>query len=160
MKAPRLVFFSVLVALALAAMLSGCGKDSTPTGLSPVDEAPPAAPAQITSDVDAPTATGRLEWAPSASANVASYQIYQYLPSPDRESAYVLVGETNSGTTHFNLPWSYEPATLYYRLRAVSSTGVMSGWSALATVAIGPALAGADEGREPSDPPNSVPMKH
>ena len=159
MKSSRLVI-STLVALALAAMLSGCGKNATPTGVNPIDEAPPAAPSQITSDMDPVTTLGRLEWTPSASANVASYQIYQYSPSPTRESAYVLVGETNSATTHYDLAWSYTPATLHYRLRAVSGTGVMSEWSALATVTVGPSPAGSDQGQNPGDEPTRIPMKH
>ena len=132
----------MVVALTLAAMLSGCSKKSSPTGLDSLDQAPPATPTQITAEMDASTGNAVLEWTPSSSANVAGYEVYQYSPSPDRESAYVLVGETDAAITRYALPWTYEPTTLYYRLRAVSSTGVKSEWSALTAVTVGPPLGG------------------
>jgi hypothetical protein len=150
-KSPRHIV-PMLVALALAAVLSGCGKDSTPTGLAPLDQSPPAAPSQITSEMDASTANAVLEWTPSPSANVAGYEVYQYAPSPNRESAYVLVGETDAATTRYNLPWTYERTTLYYRLRAVSATGVKSEWSALTQVTVGPPLADPYRPYNPEDP--------
>jgi hypothetical protein len=135
----------MLVALTLAAMLSGCGKKSTPTGLDSLDQAPPAAPTQITAQLDGSTDNGVIEWTPSASANVAGYQVYQYSPSPNRESAYVLAGETDAGTTHFSIPPAAEATTLYYHLCAISSTGVKSQWSPLLAVTAGPPQGGADD---------------
>ena len=137
--------FPVLVVLTLAVVLSGCSKNSTPTGLNSLDQAPPAAPTQISADLDASTSTGVLQWTPSSSANVTGYQVYQYSPSPQRESSYVLAAETDANTTHYSLPAAYAPATLYYRLRAVSSTGAMSAWSAIVAVTVGPPQGGADD---------------
>ena len=148
MKSPRHVV-PMVVALTLAAMLSGCSKKSSPTGLDSLDQSPPLAPTQLTvkTYTDAPNPV--LEWAPSPSANVAGYRAYQYSPNPDLESAYVLIAETDAHTTRCNLPVTDEPATLYYRLRAVSSTGVQSEWSALVQVTEAPPL--------PDDP---RPVKH
>jgi len=138
-KSPKHVV-PMLVALTLAAMLGGCSKNTTPTGLDPaLDQAPPAIPAQIVAELDASTGTGALDWTPSSSANAASYQIYQYAPNPNRESAYVLVGETEAATTYF-IPPLTSLGISYYRLRTTSTTGVQSGWSA--AVAISPSLGG------------------
>ena len=137
MKSPKHVV-PMLVALTLAAMLGGCSKNTTPTGLDPaLDQAPPAIPAQIVAELDASTGTGALDWTPSSSANAASYQIYQYAPNPNRESAYVLVGETEAATTYYTLPPT-SLGTFYYRLRTTSTTGVQSAWSATVQVTVAP----------------------
>jgi len=135
----------LLVALTLAAVLSGCSKDSTPTGLAPLDQAPPAMPSQVSADMDVTTGVVLIAWTPSSSANAAGYEIYQYSPSPDRESAYVLLGETEAATTHFSLPWTPALTTLYYRLCTVSATGVKSAWSAPVQITVGPPVGGGDD---------------
>lgn len=153
MKSLRQVI-PMLVVLTLAVMLSGCGKNSAPTAPNSLDQAPPAAPTQIIAALDASIPNGVLEWAPSSSANVAGYEVYQYSPSPERESAYVLAAETDANTTQYPLPSNIVPMTVYYRLRSVSSTGVKSEWSALTAVTVGPPQGGGD------DPEGSrVPMK-
>ncbi len=144
MKSPRHIV-SILVALTLAAMLSGCGTNSTPTGLDSLDQTAPAAPSQIVADTNVSTSSAALQWTPSASANAAGYEIYQYLPCPENESAYALVGETNAATTHYALPWAPVQTTLYYRLRTVSATGVKSAWSALVQATVGPQLGGGQD---------------
>jgi len=135
----------LLVALTLAAVLSGCSKDSTPTGLAPLDQAPPATPTQIVAEKDASDSSAELQWAPSPSANAAGYEIYQYLPCPQSENSYALVGKVDAATTQYALPWTPTPTTLYYRLRTVSATGVKSAWSAPVQVTVGPTLAGSDD---------------
>ena len=143
MKSPQYVV-PMLVALTLAAMLGGCSKTTTPTGLDPaLDQAPPAIPAQIVAEIDALNSSAMLEWTPSSSANAASYEIYQYLPCPQSENAYALVGQTDdAATTTYDLPWTPGQTTLYYRLRTVSSTGVKSELSALVLATVGPPLNG------------------
>jgi predicted phage tail protein len=135
----------MLVALTLAVMLGGCSKNTTPTGLDPaLDQAPPAIPAQIVAEKDASAGTASLDWTPSSSASASSYEIYQYSPSPERESAYALVGETDAATTHYTLPLTSQN-TAYYRLRTVSTAGVKSEWSATTQVSsAGPGSASED----------------
>jgi hypothetical protein len=136
-KSPKHVV-SMLVVLTLAVMLSGCSKNTTPTGLnSTLDQAPPAIPAQITAEIDVTAGSAELDWTASTSANAASYEIYQYLPCPQSESAYTLVGRTTAATTSYDLPWTPTPTILYYRLRTVSSTGVKSALSAPVIVSVG-----------------------
>jgi hypothetical protein len=151
-KSPKHVV-PMLVALTLAAMLGGCSKNTTPTGIAtdPVlDMAPPAIPAQITAETDAATSGAALEWTASSSANAASYEIYQYLPSPKSTNAYALVGQTDAATTTYSLPNSPQ-MTRYYRLCTVSSTGVKSELSAFVSVTdFGQSSVGG--GSEPGEP--------
>jgi hypothetical protein len=136
----------MFVALTLAAMLCGCSKNTTPTGLDrALDQAPPAMPAQIVTERDASTGAPVLNWTPSSSANAASYQIYRYSPDPARTSAYVLVGETDAATTNYSAVFTSNEVN-YYRLRTTSTTGVQSEWSATIPVSL---TAGSDP--DPSD---------
>jgi hypothetical protein len=124
----------MLVALVLAGMLTGCGKDTLPTRPSAVnpaptlDQAPPALPSQIVAELEPTTGNAVLRWNPSTSANVSSYRVYVYSPDPTRENAYVLAGETDASTTHFILTWT-PTGTPYYRMCANSTAGVQSAWS-------------------------------
>jgi hypothetical protein len=128
-KSPRHLV-PMLVALTLVGMLSGCSKNTTPTGLdSALDQAPPAIPAQIVGEMDTSTGSATIEWTASSSANAATYQIYRYSPDPARENAYVLIGETDAATTNFS-PTVSSLGISYYRLRTTSTTGVQSAWSA------------------------------
>jgi hypothetical protein len=148
-KSPKHIV-PMLVLLTLAVMLSGCSKNTTPTGLDRVttvpalDQAPPALPSQIVGEWDSGAGRTALEWTPSSSANVASYQVYQYSPNPDRETAYLLVAETNATTTSYLLPLTPHE-TCYYRLRVTSTAGVQSGWSTPL-----PVVLGAPQGGDPS----------
>lgn len=149
MKSPKHVV-PMLVALTLAVMLGGCSKNSTPTGLgSGLDQAPPAVPTQILAETDATTGSATLDWTPSASANAAAYEIYQYMPCPQSENAYALVGQTDAATTSYDLPWTSTQTTLYYRLRTVSSTGVKSALSPLVLATVGPSVDGDPDPSEP-----------
>jgi hypothetical protein len=130
------MLFSTLVALSLAALLSGCGQNSTPTGVTALDETAPAAPSSLTKVDDAATTSGWLAWEPSVTATVAGYEVYQYSPDPSRDDAYLLVGETDASTTRYALPASSEPQTVYYRLKAVSTAGIRSPWSTTAGIVV------------------------
>lgn len=137
----------MLVALTLAAMLSGCSKNTTPTGLDQtLDQAPLESPSTIVTErLGDATGPVTLEWAASSSAAVASYQIYQYSPSPDQESAYLLIGEVTAATTQYTLPVATTQETSYYRLRATSTLGVQSDWSQTVPVSAAP-WTGGDAG--------------
>jgi hypothetical protein len=150
--------FSTLAALSLAALLSGCGQNSTPTGVTALDETAPAAPSQLLKESDPANPNGLLAWEPSTSANVAGYEVYQYAPDPAREDAYVLVGQTDGTITEYALPFSYQSQTVYYRLKAVSTAGIKSSWSATAGIGIGPNVSSEDP--QPGDvDPTTQPIK-
>lgn len=151
MKSSRMLF-PTLVALSLAVLLSGCGQNSTPTGVMALDETAPAAPSQLMKESDPANPNGWLAWEPSTSANVAGYEVYQYSPDPAREDAYLLVGQTDATTTEYALPFSYQSQTVYYRLKAVSTAGIKSSWSATAGIGIGPNQSNEDPQPTDTDP--------
>jgi len=143
-KSPRHIV-PMLIALTLTFVLSGCSTHTAPTALdtNPVaiapptlDQAPPALPSQIVSERDGVTGGVALEWTPSSSANVATYEIYLYSPDPTRESAYVLIGEAAAGTTRYNLPLT-AIGTSFYRLRTATTAGMQSEWSPALMVTTG-----------------------
>jgi hypothetical protein len=144
----------VLCAIALVTLVSGCGKSTAPTALAPTDEAAPAAPTELNRIADSELPQGLLTWTPSPSANVGEYEIYQYQPSPDRAESYVLVGQTDAGTTTYPLPADIGSQILYYRLKAVSPTGLKSDWSVTGNISV----AGSDS--DTDDTPTKVPTKH
>ncbi len=121
MKSLRLTLPS-LSAIAIAVLLSSCGNDSTPTGVAPVDSAPPAAPTALGVDTDQGTGAQSLTWEPSTSPSVTGYQVFVYSPSPARDNAYVLMGATTASTTTFPLPAVAIAGIQFYRVRAVSGS--------------------------------------
>jgi hypothetical protein len=148
---------TLLITLTLAAMLSGCSKNTTPTGLASLDQAAPAVPSQIVAHTADASGSPTLDWTPSSSANAASYEIYQYSPSPMNENAYVLVGEADAATPQYDMPWPNVRTTLYYRLCTVSSTGVKSALSAPVPATLGGQLPGSGSPDDRRDAPRDVP---
>jgi hypothetical protein len=129
---------SMLTLIALAGLLSSCGTGSTPTAPgSTVDSTPPPAPSEL---AQAPDVSGgqQLEWSASPAGDVAGYQVFAYDPSPDRDNAYVQIGETAAGVNHWTLPASSQAETQYYRVRAVDVAGNHSALSADFAAKIGP----------------------
>jgi len=128
----------MLATLALALILSGCGNDSTPTGVNPIDDTPPAAPAQVGVSSDPVTGNYILEWTASTSPGVTGYQVFLYSPSPDRDNAYQLVFESDENGLLYPLPRVSMETEQIYRVRAVSTSGTRSNWSDLALVTLTP----------------------
>lgn len=157
MKSSRLLL-STLVAVSLALVLSGCGQNTTPTGVTALDQTAPAAPTGLIKVTSVTCPYGMLTWQPSTSANVVGYEVYQYLPDPTREDAYVLVGQTDAVTTEFSLPFYYEVQTFYYRVKAISTAGLKSGWSVTAAIPVGPTNSGSDEPGAADDEPTTQPV--
>jgi hypothetical protein len=145
-----------LVAFTFAAMLTGCGKDSTPTGLS-LDQTNPAAPAQVSLVREEGSGDAILVWTASASPNVASYEVFRYSPSPDRDNAYVLADQVDAALTSFDLPVCTELTTFHYRVRAVSDNGRFSDWSPVASFALPLSGGGGQDFDEPMKLPNIKP---
>ncbi len=131
----------MLAAIALALILSGCGKDS-PTGVTPPDETAPAAPAQVSMSFNPATGENTLDWTPSSSASVTGYQVFLYEPSPERENAYSLKATTDANTTSYVLPVVSTTVQQIYRVRTVAGNGTRSGWSTLANVTLTPPRVG------------------
>jgi hypothetical protein len=115
---------------ALAASLAGCGKDATsPT--SPMDMSPPAAPGNLQASTDPATGSDWLDWDPSASVNVAHYEVYV---SDSPGGAETLVAAVNASASDYLLPPTTETVTEYYRVRAVGTNDVPSAFSSTVSV--------------------------
>jgi len=82
----------VLVSLAAVALLSGCGKSTSPTGVTSnnLDTTPPPTPDGMTVVVDSNSGRQQLVWSPSSAADLARYQVYIYSPDPSRDHSFVL----------------------------------------------------------------------
>jgi len=116
---------AVLVVGAIAAPLLGCSSNSeSPT--SPTDLSPPQAPTNLHATVDEATSREWLVWDPSASASVASYEIYGS-DTPGVPGTYV--GSVDASSPDFLLPIVAESTTEYYRVRAVGTNTVPSAFT-------------------------------
>lgn len=143
MKVSRLISLP-LAGIAALAMLSGCGNSAAPTGLdSGLDTTPPPAPLHVTRSHDA---QGRptLAWDASAAPDVVGYDVYIYSPSPDRDSAWLLVTDSDSADNSYLLPTATSTETVTYRVRAIDGAGNKSAYSASSTFEVGPASGGGD----------------
>jgi hypothetical protein len=120
-----------LGAIALVALLAGCGKSSSPTSLDPVpDNAPPAAPTGLHIVIDESTGYSTLAWDAPSGSNVGGFEIYAYSPSPDRDDAYLQIGETDETATQFLIPGGYQEGVQYFRMQAFNPAGNHSPFSA------------------------------
>jgi hypothetical protein len=122
------LFHPSIAALAAVVLIGayGCGNSAQSTNAGPnLDSSAPAAPAGL-SLVSIPE-YNEITWTASASADVANYQVYEYLPDPSRDNSYVMIGE--SASPSFRLEWSDEASERFYRVRAVDQAGNRSGFS-------------------------------
>ena len=140
----------VLLSLAAAAMLSGCGKSTSPTGVTSnnLDTTPPPTPDGMSVIVDSNSGRQQLVWSPSSAADLARYQVYIYSPDPSRDNSYVLVGETNAHTSTFYLPVVNRRTSFFYRVGAVDESGNRSALSSIYQAQLRPWTGGV-----PSGPP-------
>jgi len=119
---------SLLVSLAVAALLSGCGNSSSPTNVTPsLDTAPPPTPTGMILSAEGSEYT--LRWSASSAPDIAGYEIYQYMPSPDRDNSYVMIASTVGAGTSFELPASVVADDQFLRVAAVDAAGNTSGLS-------------------------------
>ncbi len=117
-------------AIALVALLAGCGKSTSPTAVTP-DSTPPTAPTGLAFGMDgsgAPT----LSWAPDPGGSVSSYLVFVYDPTPTRDMSYTQIGQT--ATTSFAIPAAYQAGVHFYKVQAVNSGGNSSPYSSMLLV--------------------------
>ncbi len=152
MKFPRLT----LCAIAAVALLAGCGKSSDPTSALPddsgtptLDNTPPPVPTGVNVAADL-SGRAQLMWDASSAADVAGYQIYVYDPSPERESSYTLLYDTDGVTTTYNLDPTQASTSRYFRLRATDTHGNASALSDPIMASMGPVV---PVGGDPENPP-------
>ena len=141
MKSFRLVF-TALSAMALVALLVGCGKTTSPTAVT-TDSSAPAAPTSLSTTVDQVAGSATLHWAESQASDIQNYTVYAYAPSPDREESYLQVGSTTD--TQFTIPMGYNQGHQYFRVLATNTGGNNSALSAALQVSL-PYLNGSGGG--------------
>ena len=130
MKAFRLILVS-LVALAAAVGLSGCGDSARPTSAVPVlDSTPPDTPTGLGVVPDGNSGRDGFGWSASAASDVASYEVYVYSPDPSRDNSYALAGTVPASQTSMMGPTVNTDTSVWFRVRAVDSSGNRSGFSA------------------------------
>jgi hypothetical protein len=127
-----------LAGLAMMAILSGCGDTAAPTApTSSLDSTPPPAPVVLDYSRDA-MGQAVLTWSQSSAPDVASYEVYMYSPSPDRDNSYIVVDNTVASDTQYSLPWAASLSPSVFRVRAVDTSGNKSAFSTDITVWSGP----------------------
>jgi hypothetical protein len=127
----------VSLALVMGAMLfalAGCGKSSDVTAPSgqTLDTTPPAAPTNVAGSYDLAAQRDYVNWTGSTSADVASYEVWQYDSDPAAGATGVLVGTTNAGTDVLVLPITSDARPAWFRVRAVDEAGNLSAYSSSA----------------------------
>jgi len=115
---------------AMTTAVVGCSSSSTPPTI-PEDLSPPQAPTNLHSTLDEGTSRDWLAWDPSASANVAGYEVYS---SSTPGGSGSLVGSVDANTDNYLLPIVGEATTEYYSVRAVGTNNVPSAFTATLTV--------------------------
>ena len=134
--------------------LYGCGNSTDSTNVSPtLDSTPPPAPESIVL-ITGPT-ENRLTWAASPAADVVKYEVYQYMPDPTRDNAYVMIGE--SATSSFKL-LSQDEMNTYFRVRTVDQSGNRSGLSVEYRAHVPPVIKGNDGDPTPTGEPDNNPV--
>ena len=123
---PRRQILSALFLGAMTLSLVGCNSDTTSSVTGPDDLSPPQAPSNLNSRYDVPTQRDWLNWQPSASAGVASYEVHW---SDTPGGVGNRLGIVSSSDTDFALPIVPENTLEYYRLRAVGTNGVPSAFT-------------------------------
>jgi hypothetical protein len=123
---PRRQLLSALCFGALTISLVGCSSESSSI-TSPVDTSPPQSPGNVHYRFDEPTHRDWLVWNPSASANVASYEVH-YSNSPSGMGT--VLGNVPTSNSAIALPLAPAGTVEYYRLRAIGTNGVASAFTA------------------------------
>ncbi|MCC6350059.1 MAG: hypothetical protein IT347_10780 [Candidatus Eisenbacteria bacterium] len=129
MKSLRLVS-SALFLGAIVLALAGCGKSTesvAPT--TPLDTTPPAAPSNVAGSYDAASERDYLNWDGSSSADVASYEIWQYETDPSLGGTGVLLGSTDAAAGSYALPLTRQARVAWFRVRAIDEAGNQSAFS-------------------------------
>ena len=142
---------SIVVSLAVAALMSGCGSSSNPTNVTPLDTSPPPTPTSLTLVVDGSTRS--LTWAASTAPDVAGYDVYAYQPDPERDNSYIKITSLVGVGTSYVLPAMWSGDGNYFRVVAVDNASNASGMSTpLLAVYSGPAGTLPPPDLDPTEP--------
>ena len=112
-----------LAAVALMAMLTGCGEVTAPDINTPDDTSPPQQPSGMGLQYDE-LGNAFLTWAPNASPNVVGTFVYNY----SAPNSYSLIN-TSPADNALGLPAVNAQTTYTFRLRALNKNGVYSSYT-------------------------------
>ena len=127
------VTLSALVLGAALLAISGCGSSSSVTSpANPINNAPPAAPSNVHGTFDATTGVNYINWDPSSSASVQSYEVWQYAADPATGASGVVVGTAGAAASSYAVGQVTQNSNMYFRVRALDSAGNPSAFSASA----------------------------
>ena len=127
MKYTRFLLVALLLSGATLTM-TGCGSSKVTSTNNPVESAPPAAPTAVSMTTEDATSRDYLNWNPSASSDVVSYEVFRFADASSTTGG-VLVGTVSSDQNYLLLPLVGEGVTEYYRVRAMNSNDVPSSYS-------------------------------
>ena len=134
----------LVAALGAAIAICGCGASNSPTSpQTTLDSTPPSTPSGMSFGPDGNGNTA-LAWNPNAEADLAGYEVYMYSPSPDRDNAYLMVGEVTNGAA-WTTPGVPATGTYYFRVRAVDASGNRSGLTPSYGILLNQAAGNQDE---------------
>ena len=123
----RRVAVLAIVSGACVLALASCGKSSNVTSADPnLDNAPPAAPSNVTSAYVAYVNYDYLYWNPSTSASVAGYEVWE---AASQGGTATRVAVADAKANYVVLPSVAANATLYYEVRAKDASGNYSAFS-------------------------------
>lgn len=159
MKYSRSILFALVMSAAIVSLTGCMGAKDVAGPTSGVDTSPPQPPSSLSVSNDAAAQRDFLNWSPSASANVATYEIFRYDSDPSGGATGTSVGVVSSDVTVWALPLVNSPRTEYYRVRGVNGSEVAG---ALSTSAVanrdawqgGPHTPTGDPGGRGIDPGN------
>jgi predicted phage tail protein len=125
------IVFSALAMSALVLALAGCGSKSASL-VGPgnvIDTTPPAAPTSVSSSYDAAAGRDYLNWTPSTSADVASYQVWKYEADPASGATGTMIMTAGAADASVALSPISSDGTFWFRVRAIDESGNQSAFS-------------------------------
>ncbi len=125
----RRIVVTALIASATVFALAGCDNSTSVTSPASLSSTPPAAPSNLVGVYNDSQQQDYLIWTASSSGTVASYEVWQYGDNPAVNSG-TLVGTSPAGTSYLALPAPTQNDIQLYRIRALSTGGTYSAFSA------------------------------
>jgi hypothetical protein len=125
----RRVVVTALVLSAAVLSLAGCNSSTSVTTPVSLGSTPPAAPSNLVGTFNPGQGTDYLIWAASSSPSVIAHEVWQYSDNP-AVNVGTLVGTVAVGTSYLALPTPMQNDILLYRVRAKSTNGTFSAFSA------------------------------
>lgn len=134
----------LIVSIAAIALVSGCGDSGSPTGPGAnLDTTPPPAPTSLAVTMDELTGIGYVDWAASAAADLAGYEVWA---AENGTGTFTQVGRLGADATRYLSPPVERTTQMEYRVRAFDLTGNRSAYSSTVSTELRPVLRDGEPG--------------